>query len=73
MIEIALTKRSEEGRTAWMEGYEAGRHIRLDNLQQLIDAAYDRGFKSGYNKRVSEETLYTDTDSLKIREEDRDA
>lgn len=72
MIEIALTKRSEEGRAAWMEGYEAGRHIRLDNLQQLIDAAYDRGFKSGYNKRVSEETLYIDTDSV-IREEDKDA
>lgn len=72
MIEIALTKRSEEGRAAWMDGYEAGRHIRLDNLQQLIDAAYDRGFKSGYNKRVSEETLYTDTDSV-IRGEDKDA
>ena len=72
MIEIALAKRSEEGRAAWMEGYEAGRHIRLDNLQQLIDAAYDRGFKSGYNKRASEETLYTDTDSV-IREEDEDA
>ena len=73
MTEITLCKRTPEERNAWMEGYEAGRSLRVDTLQVLIDEAYNKGFKAGYNKRAHEEIIYTDTDSLKIKEEDKDA
>lgn len=73
MLAITLAKRSKEAREAWMEGYEVGRNLREETLQQLIDVAYDRGFKAGYNKRAHEEIIYTDTDSVKIKEEDEDA
>lgn len=73
MIEIALVRRSPEERNAWMEGYEAGRHLRLDTLQEMIDAAYVKGYK----KRLSEEPyagcIYFDTDSFKCKREDEDA
>ena len=73
MTEIALCKRTPEERNAWMEGYEAGRSLRVDTLQELLDTAYNSGFKAGYNKRANEEIIYTDTDSVKIKGEDEDA